>query len=273
MRYSHTFLTVVLLTALLVLSGCGGMDAATQFGDPVNMDPGFVNEGRADKGVVVILPGIEGQSSANLSVRQGLRDGGIPYALAIYRWGSGNMLANQTDVPGNRRKAEELAQRIATYQQRHPGRPVFLIGHSGGGGIAVFALEYLAQIPGAKPVEGVFLLSASLSADYDLSYALRMTRRGLANVSNPQDQILKGGTATFGNMDGGKGDSAGRTGFSRQYPTVYERPLTADEVFRDVGQTNIAHMVATSDKLIAKYAPRWIMAEKWPPPRLAPSSN
>ena len=239
----------------------------------VNMDSGFVNEDRAEKGLVVILPGIEGQSVANLNVRQGLRDGGIPYALAIYRWGSGSMLANQTDVSGNRRRATEFAELIAAYQERYPGNPIFIVGHSGGGGIAVFALEALGKIPAAKPVDGVFLLSASISADYDLSSALRMTRRGLANVSNPEDQILKGGTATFGNMDGGKGDSAGRTGFSRRYPNVYERPLTAAEVFGDVGQTNIAHMVATSDKLIAKYAPHWIMAEKWPPPRLAPSNN
>ena len=139
--------------------------------------------------------------------------------------------------------------------------------------MAVFALEYLGQTPGARPVDGVFLLSASISADYDLSTALAMTRRGLANVSNPDDRMLKEGTGTFGNVDGGKGDSAGRTGFARQYASVYERPITADEVLRDVGQTNIAHMVATSDKLIAKYAPAWILANKWPPPRRFPSSN
>jgi alpha-beta hydrolase superfamily lysophospholipase len=252
--------------AILAVTGCGGMDSSS-FMNPVNMDPGFVNEDRADKGLVVILPGIEGESSANQDIRKGLREGGIPYALAIYRWGSGSMLMNQTDVSGNRRKAEELAGRIATYQSKYSGRPVFLIGHSAGGGMAVFALEYLAQIPGAKPVDGVFLLSASISADYDLSYALRMTRRGLANVSNPEDQVLKGGTATFGNVDGGKGDSAGRTGFAQRYRNVYERPITGGEVFRDVGQTGPAHFVATQYKLIAKYAPAWIMAEVWPPRR------
>jgi pimeloyl-ACP methyl ester carboxylesterase len=266
MKLSRGIVFWSLLVASLTLVGCG-------MGERVDMNSDFVNEDRADRGLVVILPGIEGQSMANMNVRQGLREGGVPYALAIYRWGSGSMLANQTDVSGNRRSAEELAGRIATYQQKHPNRPIFLIGHSGGGGIAVFALESLAQVPGAKPVDGVFLLSASISSDYDLSSALRMTRRGLANVSNPEDQILKGGTATFGNMDGGKGDSAGRTGFARQYASVYERPITADEVLRDVGQTNIAHMVATSDKLIAKYAPAWILANKWPPPRRFPSSN
>lgn len=261
-----------LLVASVALAGCGGMDTSS-FMNPVNMDPGFVNEERADKGLVVILPGIEGESSANHDIRKGLREGGIPYALAIYRWGSGSMLANQTDVSGNRRRADELAGRIATYQSKYPDRPVFLVGHSAGGGMAVFALESLAGIPGAKPVDGVFLLSASISADYDLSPALRMTRRGLANVSNPEDQLLKGGTATFGNVDGEKGDSAGRTGFTRRYANVYERPITGGEVFQDVGQTGPAHFVATQYKLIAKYAPNWIMAEKWPPPRMAPSNN
>ena len=265
MRLSRDIVWGTFLVAVLALVGCG-------VGERVDMNSGFVNEDRADRGLVVILPGIEGQSTANMDIRQGLRDGGIPYALAIYRWGSGSMLVNQTDVSGNRRKAEELAGRIATYQQRHTNRPIFLIGHSGGGGIAVFALEALAQIPGAKPVDGVFLLSASISANYDLSYALRMTQRGLANVSNEEDEILRG-TAIFGNMDGGKGDSAGRTGFAGQYANVYERPITADEVRRDVGEVNIAHFVATSDKLIAKYAPAWILSKTWPPPRRFPSNN
>lgn len=267
MRHSRHPAIIMLFGITLAMAGCGGMSGGGSGLDRVNMDPGFVNEERAERGVVVILPGIEGESSANHEIRQGLRDGGIPYALAIYRWGSGNMLANQVDVEGNRRKAAELAQRIVTYQQRHPGRPVFLLGHSAGGGMAVFALEYLGQIPGARPVDGVFLLSASISADYDLSTALRMTRRGLANVSNPDDRMLKEGTGTFGNVDGGKGDSAGRTGFLRRYRNVYERQLTSAEVLRDVGETGPAHFAATKNKLIAKYAPAWIMTEVWPPAR------
>jgi acetyl esterase/lipase len=221
---------------------------------------------RVEKGAVVILPGIEGESPANRDIRKGLYDAGIPYALVIYRWGSllpgpGGMLINQTNVSRNRRMGQELAEQIAQYQRNHPGRPVFLAGHSAGGGIAVFAMEELGKIEGAKPIEGAFLLSASISADYDLTAALRMTRRGLVNVSNPEDRLLGRGTAAFGNVDGGHGDSAGRTGFRRRYPNVYERRVTAAEL----GVSGLPHFVATNARLIAERAPAWILSESWPP--------
>ena len=125
--------------ALVLLGGCGA-------GRRYNLDNEYTSPARVDKGAVVILPGIEGESAANRDIRKGLYDAGIPYALVIYRWGSllpgpGGMLINQTNVSRNRRMGRELAEQIAQYQQNHPGKPVFLAGHSAGGGIAVFALE------------------------------------------------------------------------------------------------------------------------------------
>ena len=35
---------------------------------------------------------------------------------------------------------------VAEYQAAYPNMPVYLVGHSGGGGIAVFLLEALAKI-------------------------------------------------------------------------------------------------------------------------------
>jgi hypothetical protein len=238
---------------------------------PYDKESLYVNLDRAGKGLVVILPGIEGESGANRDVRQGLYETGIPYALVIYRWGAPvpglGMLINQTDVTRNRRQGEEIASQIAFYQQKHPAAPVFMIGHSAGGGVTVFTLESLGRLTGARPIEGAFLLSSSISASYDLTEALKMTRRGIVNVSNSDDTVmLGGGTASFGNVDGGRGDSAGRTGFSRSWPTLHERPITNEEVRRRLGVVGPAHFVATNEKLIEHYAPAWIMARQWPIP-------
>ena len=222
---------------------------------------------RMARGLVIILPGIEGESMANHEIRRGLARGGIDYALVIHNWGFPipgiGLLVNQTDVEGNRRAADTLAQRIAVYQTDYPDRPVFLVGHSGGGGVAVFALEALSRTGGGKPVEAAFLLSASLSASYPLDGALRMTKRGIVNVSNRDDVVLLGsGTATFGNIDGGHGDSCGRTGFSRRYPNLYEMRITA-EMF---GTPADPHYLATNADLVARAAPMWVNAKTWPPP-------
>lgn len=231
---------------------------------------------RVDEGLVIILPGIEGESGANRDIREGLFKANIPYALVIYRWGSklpglGGMLVNQTNVSRDRSAAEELAQQIAQYQTNHPGKPVFIIGHSAGGGIAVFTLDALSRTSGGVPIEGAFLLSASISANYNLSTALSMTRRGIVNISNLNDNLLNGGTATFGNVDGGHGDSAGRTGFSHRYPGLYERPITNQGVWEKEGIISAPHFLATKEQLIEKYAPAWILSPTWPPAR--PGTN
>lgn len=226
----------------------------------------YTTEARRQQGLVLILPGIEGISLNNIGIQQGLADGGVPYSLEIYPWGipvpGVGLFINQIDVTGNRAAAGRLANRIIDYQRDHPGRPVFLIGHSGGGGIAVFALEAMAGKLGASPIDGALLVSASLSSDYPLSSALRMTRRGVVNVFNRLDTGLLGtGTAVFGNVDGGHGDSCGRTGFYGSYANLFELEITSDQqgVFDD------PHTIATNARLVADYAPRWIMSERWPP--------
>ena len=267
-RVLHTNNVVLHCLATLIAiiaGGCGGGARAYDVGTR------YVTADRAEKGLVVILPGIEGEDKAPRDVRDGLYKAGIPYSLVIYRWGSPipglGMLINQTDVARNRRQGEEIASQIASYQQKHPTSPVFMVGHSAGGGVTVFALEALGRIAGAKPIDGAFLLSTSLSADYDLTDALDMTRRGIVNVSNSDDTVLLGaGTGTFGNVDGGHGDSAGRTGFSRSYERVYERRLTNEEVRRGLGVRGSAHFVTTNEQLIETYAPAWILSNRWPIP-------
>lgn len=245
---------VVALCLPVVGAGCDRVDVGNQ----------WMDESRLARGLVVILPGIEGESASNHDIRRGLDEAGVPYALAIYRWGHPvpgiGMFFNQTDVEGNRRSADELADRIITYQANNPNRPIFLIGHSAGGGMAVFVLEAMGR-KGATPIDGAFLLSSSLSANYPLNAALRMTRRGIVNVYNPEDDLLDGGTATFGNVDGGRGASAGRTGFDRKYPNVFESRITSAET----GIAGGPHFIATNANLIGARAPRWLKAKTWPP--------
>jgi len=259
LRVARGALPLLLLAALA--AGCG-------MGGKVSVDSRFVSELRANKGMVIILPGIEGESLANHNIRQGLADGGIPYALAIYRWGFPvpgiGMMVNQTNADANRKAGRELAQAIVKYQRLRPGRPVFLIGHSGGGGIAIFALETLAGIPGAQPIEGAFLLHASISASHPLGRALRMTRRGIANAYNPEDTaMLSTGTGMFGNVDGGHGPTAGLHGFTGRYPKLYQKQITASSA----GVLSSPHYVLTQARLIRERAPDWIMNANWPPPR------
>ena len=246
-----------LCAALLAVMGVGC--------ERVDLNTYYTSAERMDKGLVVILPGIEGESAANQDIRRGLDEGGVPYALAIYRWGFPlpgiGLYMNQTDTAGNRRAARELAERLVQYQTNFPDRPIFIFGHSAGGGEVVFTLEALGEL-GAEPVEGGFLLAASISSDYPLQAALRMTRRGLVNVYNPEDDLLNTGAVFFGNVDGGNAPSAGRTGFQRQYEKLFQVQITGAEL----GVFGSPHYISTNASLIAKHGPLWINSETWPPP-------
>lgn len=169
---------------------------------------------RYANGLVVILPGIEGRSVYNVSIARGLDGGNVPSAIEIFDWGvatPGGFLVNLTALERNKRQAQKLARRISYYQASFPGRPIHLFAHSGGGGIALLALE--AMEPG-KEISAAYLLGAAVSPDYDLTDALEHTKLGIWNFYSPSDvSFLTVGTSMFGTMDRRHTSSAGAIGF------------------------------------------------------------
>ncbi|MFQ5423566.1 MAG: esterase/lipase family protein [Phycisphaerae bacterium] len=171
---------------------------------------------RMDRGLVIILPGIEGRSRWNLDLARGLDEGGVDLGIEIYDWGTAvpfGLLINLTDKARNRRVATELSRRILRYRAKHPGRPVHLIGHSGGAGVALMAVEAL---PAEARVTSVILLAAAVSPNLDLRRTLRRTEHGVYNYYSDRDiGYLKLGTSMFGTMDRRYGPSAGAVGFRK----------------------------------------------------------
>ena len=248
-------LLATLIIALAVVSGCDDM---------LNMDD--TTPTMKDRGMVYILPGIQGVDSHYFNIRQGLRGAGLNCAIKIHPWGSQipgiGMAINQTNTMADEEWGETIAREIAEYQEAYPGRRVYVIGHSGGGGVAVFVAESLATIPGAKPIDGVVMLEASLSSDYDVSTALTMLDDGIVNFHNPQDTALLGeGTAMFGNVDGGHGDSAGLKGLYTKSPKVFNVTVTPDMI----DAFNDPHFADTTAAFATRYIAPWILEKSWPP--------
>lgn len=230
----------------------------------------YLTEQRKANGLVVILPGIEGESSMNRNIRKGLDRAGIQAAMPIYHWGSpipiAGMMLNQMDVIGNRMAGERVAKMVRQYQQSHPDRPVYLIGHSGGGGIAVFAAEAM----GDAQLDGLVLLSASISTGYDLSKALQHCRQGIINFYNPRDiGLLAVGTTITSTVDGVRGPSSGLEGFEKpgagaspdkryNYRKLYQFKLRPSMSRGD------PHAAATKPGFVSTYVAPWVRAQHWP---------
>ncbi|MDP7635942.1 MAG: alpha/beta fold hydrolase [Phycisphaerae bacterium] len=253
---------IALAAAVAFASGCVEDNAA------------YMTSERMNNGLVVILPGIEGESAANREVRSALDASGVDRALPIWHWGvpipGAGMIINQIDFGGNRLRAKRIADRIVKYQDEHPGRPVHLVGHSGGGGIAVLAAE---QLPEGRKVDGLVLLSASISIAHDVTKALKNCRSGIVNFYNRGDAALLGvGTTILGNVDGRHGPSAGLLGFDPPgasasdetrltYSKLFQVELSGPMISEDLGG---AHFSTTRYGFVLVYVSPWVRNPDWP---------
>jgi pimeloyl-ACP methyl ester carboxylesterase len=165
----------------------------------------------ADRGLVIVLPGIDGGTGYSQATCEAISRNAPPVAVELYNWTIPfGVLFNQTAIGRNHDVAAKVADRIRDYQRDYPGRPVYLVGHSGGTAIAVWAAEALGA---DAPAEKVILLASSLSPGYDLSAALGRCRRGIVSFHSPRDGLLGAGTTLIGTMDGQHSESAGLVGF------------------------------------------------------------
>ena len=170
---------------------------------------------RLENGLTVILPGIEGRSFFAFDIAHGLYEGGVNTAVEVFDWTTGLaplFLYHLRAARRNREKAAAAARRIVAYQDEHPGRPVHLIGHSGGGGIALLALQAL---PPGRRITSVVLLAPAVSPHFDVESLVDRTVRGIWNFWSPLDALLLGaGTLLFGTLDGRHAIAAGAQGFA-----------------------------------------------------------
>jgi len=172
----------------------------------------WVTEERLDKGLVIVLPGVEGRSMFNDAICAGLDAGGVDCAIETDDWTSPlGPLATLGDEQRNRAQAERIAERIVEYQQAYPDRPVVLVGQSGGAAMAPWVAEAL---PDATMIDGMVLIAPALSPWYPLTEALGRSRRGIVSFHSEMDWLFLGvGTSLLGTMDGERLESAGKVGF------------------------------------------------------------
>ncbi len=217
---------------------------------------------------IIFLDGA-GHAGAGRSVRQGMEAAGYRGRFETFTWssflgpGADHLLAARSKL-----KARQLAKRIAKTRQKNPGEAIHLMGLSAGTALIVSAL---AQLPDEVEVDNVVLFSSSISANHDLSQALRHVRGRLYAVCSEHDGIL---SALAINADGQPGPPAGLRGF-RLPRSVRARPADAAQYRKVVNlpwQGSYAafgwhggHVEATGSKLVrAIVAPRVLSSEPYP---------
>jgi pimeloyl-ACP methyl ester carboxylesterase len=175
-------------------------------------------------GLVYMLPGIEGGPWTMKWAYEGLRAGGVQAEIRVFDWKRGPAwLENLTDYEGNLCRAAILADEIAAFERDQPGRPVDLVGYSGGGGLAILAAEALA--PQAR-LRNIVLAQAAIDPEHGLTDVLSHVDGKVVNLYCPSDWYILGvGTRVFGTIDRSYTESAGKNGFDldRAVPDMHLR--------------------------------------------------
>jgi len=270
MRCLVPFTVSVCILAALVTSGC-------------NSQP-YMTAERLERGLIIVLTGIEGRSRINEGICKGLAEGGVDWAIKLEDWTSPlSPLYNLRAEQANRTKAEDIARRIELYQIEHPDKPVLLIGQSGGAAVAAWAAE---SLPAGRTIDGIIMLAPSLSPGYMLDWALKRCRRGIISFYSKRDWVFLGlGTTITGTMDGYHTSSAGRQGF--EVPTDPDRAKLYDRLFQIawgkwMSKTGYrgGHLTSGAAGFVREYVVPFVAAERWdrqlveaitgPPPQPAP---
>lgn len=185
---------------------------------------------RLQNGLAIVLSGIEGVGPLSWNICKGLEDGGFRGAIVNWEWTTGLwplFLYHLRARKRNRGYAAKLAAMALAYEAEYPGRPLYLIGHSGGGAMVASTLSVL---PERDIVTSAVMLGPALSNCYDLAPALAAVKMHLWNHWSYGDFVLcAAGTLACGCSDGKHTLSAGFRGFSMPRDPVkrelYERKL------------------------------------------------
>ncbi len=249
------FTAIAMLLGSLLAGGC-----AT--GKYINSgDQPYLTPDRTVRGWVLVFTGIEGRSGFNEGIAEGLAKGGVDYAIEIADWTSSpSAIVNLESQGRNRRTAAEWAQRIIDYQMTYPGRPVILVGQSGGGAMVAWVAEAMR----GEKVNGVVMLAATLSPGYRLDKALAGSQQGIVNFYSDRD-VFSLGTYVSRTMDGQFGRVAARTGFdvppgARGYQRLYQIPWTSE--MGDTGNAGL-HLTSGSKNFVARYVAPLVRAGHW----------
>lgn len=191
--------------AVLMMFGPGGGTAMAASARPATCPH--------SRNYLLELCGIAGTKPIDRAAVRGIVAGGFHETVQFYDWTEHDPgMDALVDIHRNKREAIKIAALLARQIRARPGARIYILAHSGGTGLAVWALE---DLPADCKINSMVLMSSALSPRYDLSKALSHITGHLYVFSSLADLLVLGvGTQLFGTIDGVKTDAAGRVGFT-----------------------------------------------------------
>lgn len=188
-----------------------------------------------DDHLVVIVPGVAGDGPWYSGLKREIRRQ-TDATIVVHRWGlpGPGFVANFNDKSIHEDAESDLAERLEDLRAAHPHARIDIVTHSAGGGVALGALDELADVS----VDQLLLLHPAVSPGYDLEPASH--RVGSIQIFHSLGDrfFLSWRASMFGTYDGVKTDAAGRVGFDQLPPNARQHEITG------------GHFAATQQRLV-----------------------
>lgn len=170
-----------------------------------------------------------------------VRTWGVPF-MTIH-----NLRAHERNVA----TAAGIAAEIAAWRRANADAPFYLVGYSGGGGMATLIA---AALPEDVAIDRLVLIAPAISPDFPLeAEVLPHVRELVVNYASERDLQVGWGTRTFGTIDRENTPSAGAIGFAAADARLLQhRWSPADEALGHAGNH------------LAYLNPRWQAAKLLP---------
>ena len=176
--------------------------------------------------VLIHCPGVAGEMPIDRYLVKGLVQAGVAPEAKIFDWtGPYRGILALGKLDHNKEQARILSERITSIHRADPRTKIVLTSHSGGTGIAVWALEGL---PDDVRIDTLVLLASALSPDYDFGPALAHVRQAYSFHSEFDNLVLGTGTRAMGTIDRVKSDAGGYVGFSSTNPKLKQIPYNPE---------------------------------------------
>jgi pimeloyl-ACP methyl ester carboxylesterase len=209
------------LKALALVALCAAATAADVTAHRWDCGPAPETVASPAQGRLLILPGV-GNTQFHLAGFVAAAEAQLPrFDVEVRPWGVPFMtIHNLRAYERNAATAAAIAAEIAMWRRANPTAPFYLVGYSGGGGMATLVT---AALPDDVAIDRLVLVAPAISPEYPLAAdVLPHVREYVVNYASERDLQVGWGTRTFGTIDRKQTLSAGAIGFAAAHERLLE---------------------------------------------------
>ncbi len=165
------------------------------------------------QGRIIVLPGIH-NTLFHLNGFIDMARVSLPnFEIDMRKWGVTFLgIRNLRAAEDNNAFARDLADDISRWRRQNPNELLYLIGYSGGGGVASLVLQ---ELPDGVVIDRLILIAPAISAEFPIDqHAREHVLEFVVNFASVKDMQVGLGTRLFGTIDRKYEYAAGFSGFS-----------------------------------------------------------